>query len=499
MQLSIDLDSSNALSLQSQIFESIRLQILTGRLKPDTLLPSTRLLCDQLNVSRNTVVLAYDHLIAEDYIYSRGTSGTYVSAQLPENSLSLNIENEYINVIENNFLEHNPVVFKGRCQDLDNSGTNGLDIDFKMGCPDPESFPDKKWRQLMLRKLRNAGSDMAEYHDPAGIPDLRQAIASHLLPARGMKVEPEQVIIVNGSQEALNVVSRLLIEKGTRVVIENPCYQGAVYTFESYGANILPVNVDSEGLNIKELPETSVNMVYVTPSHQYPIGGTLSLSRRKSLLAWAREAGAYIVEDDYDSDFRHHSSPLTSLAGHDPYGSVIYISTFSKSIGAGLRMGYMVVPKQLLIPAITIKTLMGNGNAWLEQSVLAEFISSNTYTKHLRRIRHIYVNRRDCLIASLRKHFGHVVLSGLEGGTHLTWHLPDAFPDATRMKHLAENVGVGIYTIDSAAAYESGQTKYRDRTVILGYASVTEDEICKGISRLAAVPEIRHMLNNHIL
>ena len=489
MQLSIDLDSSNNQSLQSQIFESIRQQILSGRLKPDSLLPSTRLLSEQLCVSRNTVVLAYDLLISEDYINSRRTIGTFVSSKIPESSLTLvKTDGNQSSQEERHSIQY-PIVFKGRGQELNNPDKDKLEIDFCMGRTDPHSFPDSHWRQLMLAQLRNFGSKMTEYHDPAGIFEIRCAIADHLLPARGMVVDPEQVIIVNGSQEALNVVARLLVKQGTKVVTECPCYQGAAYVFESYGAQIYPVNVDKEGLNISELPQTSVSMVYVTPSHQYPMGSTLSLNRRIGLLEWAREVGAFIIEDDFDSDFRHLSSPLTAIAGQDPHGCVIYTGTFSKSIGAGLRMGYMVVPHELVKPAKTVKALFNNGHSWLEQAVLAEFISSGSYAKHLRRIRRVYLSRRDCVVDSLQKYFGKVKLSGLEGGTHLVWHLPKHFPDALKIKRLAENAGIGIYTIDSCAAYEFGKSNYNKHTLIFGYSSVPEDKICEGIKRLASVLE----------
>jgi len=344
MQLSINLDSSNKQSLQNQIFESLRQQILKGQLKANTLLPSTRLLSEQLNVSRNTIILAYERLIAEDYICSRRTIGTFVNPKLPESSLTIVSINKNKVAVGERHSERNPIIFKGRVQALNNPNREKLDIDFWIGRPDPESFPIKRWRQLTVSQLQNSGSNMTEYHDPAGIYELRHAIAHHLRPARGIDVDPEQIIIVNGSQEALNVVARLLVKKGTEVVTECPCYQGAVYVLESYGAKIHPVNIDEDGLEVSDLPKTKTSLAYVTPSHQYPIGSTLSLNRRIRLLDWAREVGAYIVEDDYDSDFRHHGSPLTAVAGQDPHGSVIYMGTFSKSIGAGLRIGYMVVP-----------------------------------------------------------------------------------------------------------------------------------------------------------
>ena len=263
-----------------------------------------------------------------------------------------------------------PVLFKGRVPTVVNPNRHKLAIDFWVGRPDPHSFPTNIWRRLIIRNLTSGNPNLTEYRDPAGIFGLRKAIAEHLGPARGINTTPEQVIVVNGSQEALNLVARLLIEKDTRVVTECPCYQGAAYVLESYGAQLNPVRVDKNGLDVSELPQTRISLAYVTPSHQYPMGATLPLERRVRLLDWAWEVGAYIVEDDYDSDFRHHGSPLTAVAGQDRHGCVIYMGTFSKSIGAGLRLGYLVVPNELVDPARTVKTLMDNGHSWLDQAVL---------------------------------------------------------------------------------------------------------------------------------
>ncbi len=486
MQLPIKIEPQSALSLQNQIFESIRQQIFCGQLKSGMLMPSSRILSEQLGVSRNTVILAYDRLIAEDYLYSQKTVGTFVNANLPVNSLMLSDEIQFDEIQNENQPARHPVLFKGQVAAVVNPNRHKLAIDFWVGRPDPHSFPTNIWRRLILQNLSTGGSNLTEYGDPAGVFRLRKAIAEHLGPARGITASPDQVIIVNGSQEALNLVARLLIEKDTPVVTECPCYQGASFVFESYGAKLVPVKVDKNGIDISKLPQTKVSLAYVTPSHQYPMGATLPLERRIRLLEWAREVGAYIIEDDYDSDFRHHGSPLTAVAGQDRFGCVIYMGTFSKSIGAGLRLGYLVVPKDLVSPARTVKSLMNNGHSWLDQAVLADFISSGSYAQHLRRIRHTYLSRRDCLVNSLHKHFGDVQLSGLEGGMHVVWHLPVSLPTAEQVQKIAQDTGVGIYAMDAAAACDFGHSEYSERSLMLGYSSVTEKQIMDGIARLAA-------------
>lgn len=485
MQIPINAKLSGSQSLQNQIFESIRQQILGGQLKSGTSLPSTRALSQQLGVSRNTVVRAYDRLIAEDYIFTKRTVGTFVNANLPENSLILRSTGPTEHIDKEQQATRRPVLFEGQAQAVVNPNRHKLVIDFWVGRPDPHSFPTKAWRRLMLHHLSLAGSNLTEYSDAVGILELRQAIADYLGPTRGINTTAEQVIIVNGSQEALNVVSRLLIKEGTPVVTECPCYQGAAYLFKSYGAQLYPVPVDESGIDVDELPLTPASLAYVTPSHQYPMGVTLTLERRVRFLEWAWKVGAYIVEDDYDSDFRHHGSPLTAVASQDQHGCVIYIGTFSKSIGAGLRLGYLVVPKELVKPVETIKALMDNGHSWLDQAVLANFISSGSYMKHLRKIRHTYLTRRDCLVSSLHEYFGEVRLSGMAGGMHIAWHLPSNFPTAKEMQVLAQDVGVGIYSLEAAAACDLKRNECSDRVLALGYSSVSEKQIREGIKRLA--------------
>lgn len=490
MQISIKLDSTSKHSLQNQVFESIREQILSGHLKSGMQMPSTRLLNEQLAVSRNTVILAYDRLIAEGYLYCQKTVGTFVNPNLPEDSLMLMDEDSRntasrIKEKEKATPKRHPVAFKGRVQALFNPYREKLDIDFWVGRPDPQSFPINIWRQLTLKNLSHSGSSMTEYHDPAGIYELRKAIADHLRPARGIDCNPEQIIITNGIQEALNVVSRVLIKQDTPAVMECPCYQGAAYVLESFGAKLHPVPVDAEGLDVSQLPDKETALAYVTPSHQYPLGATLPLERRVRLLDWARDTGAYIVEDDYDSDFRHQGSPLTAVAGQDKYGYVIYMGTFSKSIGAALRLGYLVMPEELVEPARTAKALMDNGHAWLDQAVMMEFITSGAYLKHLRCIRRTYLSRRDSLIQELHNNFGDVKLSGLEGGMHLVWHLPETLPEAKEVQQIAQDVGVGIYSLPAAAAYDFGKKGYFERALLLGYSSTSEEQICDGILRLA--------------
>jgi GntR family transcriptional regulator / MocR family aminotransferase len=483
MAIPIELDHNSRQSLQAQIFEQLRHLILRGRLKPGTVIPASRVLAEQLGISRNTVLLVYDRLIAEGYLQARKAIGTYVNLELPETCLAATRKVTASTPTYGEAKNRPLIPFVGQPQ----PGTNAHRPDFDF-CPDRidlDLFPHKIWRRFLNRTLASGRTYFTECCDPGGLPQLREVIADHLGVARGISVSPDQIIITAGSQEGLNLAARLLIKDGTPVAMENPCYHGAAHLFQSYYAKLIQVPVDGAGLDVERLPKDGAALLYVTPSHQYPLGFTLPIERRLKLLDWAHRCGAYIIEDDYDSDFRYRGSPLTALMGLDDYGCVMYLGTFSKSMGAGLRLGYLVVPKTLISAARSAKALLNNGHAWLDQATMGEFIRSGAYGNHLRRMRNVYCKRRDCLIEALRAHFGPVRLSGLESGLHLAWHLPNNYPDAPELQALALRHGVGIYAIGPGTAYDFGKCGYSARTLVLGYSSLNEYQIRAGIRRLA--------------
>ena len=342
------------------------------------------------------------------------------------------------------------------------------------------------WARLIANCLRSAGAALTEYRDPLGVKELRQAIVDHLRPTRGIMVDAEQVIIVGGSQGGLNLACRLLVTLGSSAFVESPCYQGAAYLFESFGAKLHPVHVDDNGIDVSKLPATQNAICYVTPSHQFPLGVTLSLDRRLELLAWATRTNSYIIEDDYDSDIRYRGAPIAALKALDRCERVIYVGTFSKSMGAGLRIGYVVMPATLFDAARHIKTLTNNGQPWLPQAALADFITNGSYDRHLRRIRHSYQARRETLLAALQKHFGGSTIVGDNAGMHLVWRMPDQLPPANVVEKIALKAGVGVYTLNSGGAVDFGVMRDSDRYLVLGFTAPSEREISIGISRLAA-------------
>lgn len=489
VHLVLTIDTTKKKTLQRQIYEQIRALIVEGRLCTGDRLPAIRELSAQLNIARNTVAIAYDLLAAEGYVEGEPSIGTFVSSQIPfhVDTVSGSVGQRGSDpdsgpakrAAPAGFQPHRPLT-----PVLVNPHHNRLDIDFWAGRPDPTLFPIKVWRGLMESRLQSSWADISNYGDPCGLPELRCEIATHLRASRGIAVTADQIIIVGGCQDGLNLVARLLIKPASVVVVETPCYQGAAYLFESFEANLFPVPLDGEGLCTSQLPDTTNAIAYVTPSHQYPMGVTLSHERRLELLQWAVDTNSYVVEDDYDSDFRFHGSPLTAMKGLDSAGRVIYIGTFSKCIGAGLRLGFVILPRALLEHGRRIKALMNNGHAWLEQAVLADFMATGQYEKHLRRIRKVYLERRDVLVECLRTSFSASEILGEEAGIHLTWRLPDDLPDAAEVEALALSLGIGVYTLSSGASVQLGPNRASDRYLVLRFAALSQAQIREGIGLL---------------
>ena len=452
LQLPLEVARGREPTLQFQLFDQIRRFILDGQLKPGMMVPSSRALAQNLGISRHTVLLAYERLFAEGYLETKAAARTMVSRGIAE--IGSRAESKPATsgqpAADATCTARYPVVFNGAAMRLDRDSSR-LIADFFVGRPGADTFPNATWRRLLLQQLAKGGINLTQYGNPAGLEALRDAGAQHLGPARGMRVTADRVVIVNGIQEGMNVVSRLFIAPGTPVAIENPSYQGAAAVFESHGAKLFPIRVDRDGMDPACLPDSRVALLYLTASHQYPTGVTLTLERRFAALGWARRTGTYIVEDDYDSDFRYDGPPLTAIAGLDGEDAVIYMGTFSKSIGAGLRVGYLVLPRELVEPAIRIKSLLNNGHSWLDQAVLAEFIRTAGFARHLQRIRKLYRARRDTLLASLHEHFGPVDVTGELAGMHVMWHLPKDQPNAVAVERIARRVGIGVYSLHSGA------------------------------------------------
>lgn len=485
----LHLDPAAGVTLQEQVYDQFRAAILARTLPPGAALHSTRELARTLKVSRNTIVLAFERLAKEGYLVKRPGAGTFVCEVLPEACVGLS-ESPIPEASSRAprppepAVVHPPVLLRAAPLRMVQTGPSGMQVDFWYGSANSRNFPLREWRQLLLENLSRASGNLSGYGSPEGAVELRSAIARHVSANRAIPAEPDQVIITAGAQEGFNLISRLFVQPGVRIAIEDPCYAGAAHVFSSFGGALVPVPVDAHGLCTEYLAGCGATLAYVTPSHQFPTGVTMSLGRRRELLAWARSSGAYVVEDDYDSDFRYDGAPLAALAGLDANTSVIYLGTFSKSVGAGIRTGYMVVPKQLVRPVRQAKSLANYGHPWLDQIVLADFIDQGRFARHVRRIRQTYSEARQALVDSLNTHFGPARISGADAGMHVMWTLPDHFPPVREVARIAADAGVGIYTLEAAGAHEIVPFRC-PRAVVLGYAALTPEAIRKGIARLA--------------
>jgi GntR family transcriptional regulator / MocR family aminotransferase len=460
-----------------QVYIGLRDAIFSGAFAPGTRLPSTRELAEQLGVSRTVVLLAYDQLLAEGYADGHRGSGTFVSQSLgreraskPKKTTNIRLSqfgNAAADASEKLEWPHRPPA--------------QLPYNFAFGRSDMTVFPFESWRRILTHHALNTSVRELDYAPAAGVPALRDAICAHLRRSRAVVCEPSEVIVVNGAQQALDLVARVLVERGDPVAVEDPLYQGAREVLRAAGARLVPVPVDRDGLDPSKLP-LGAKAVFVTPSHQFPTGAILPLARRLALLAWARSNNAVIIEDDYDGEFHYDGRPLESLQGLDTEGRTVYIGTFSRTVFPALRIGYLVVPRSLVPAFATAKWLSDQHSASLEQRALAEFITSGMYERHLRQLRRRNTARRDALIEAIAKYLGNrVQMTGAGSGSHvLLWPAKNISEDAAIAQ--AASHGVGIY---GTARY---YLRAHPRTgLMLGYSTTSEDQIQKGIRALAKV------------
>ena len=462
--------------LSRQIYLWFRQAILRRVMSSSERLPSTRELAEQLHVSRTVVVLAYEQLLAEGFVVGRAGSGTYVADVLVEGRAGVRPSRVKVRLSRYG----HAVGAAARINFLDRRSPR-LRYDFAYGRSDVEVFPFEMWRRMLLRNARKASIRGLDYGPTGGSAALREAISVHLRRSRAVVCDPSQVIVVSGSQQALDLVARVLIDPGDRIAVEDPCYQGTREVLRSAGARILPVPVDRDGLNPAKVPE-GTRMVFVTPSHQFPTGAILSLPRRLSLVDWARRMDTLVVEDDYDGEYRYEDQSLQSLQGLDAEGRVIYIGTFSRTIFSSLRIGYLVLPKPLISVFTSAKWLCDRHTATLEQETLAEFITSGLYERHLRRVRRRNATRRVALREAIAKYLGdRVEVTGFGAGAHVVlW--PSSRMSEGGLIARAAALGVAIYGISRYSL-----TNPPGKGLMLGYSRMKEADIREGVRRLSEV------------
>jgi len=476
MQLAIPL-SRNGEPLFRQVYSGIRQAVLIGAVSPGSRLPSTRDLAEQLGISRTVVLLAYDHLLAEGFVEGRGGSGTFVSEDMEYNPVggSRKLARIRLSRLGN--------AVSGSAATVDTPLPRPVvpRYNFIYGRSDLTTFPFAVWRRLLLRNAREASMRQFDYGAAQGSTELREAICAHLRRSRSVVCTPDQVIVVNGSQQALDLVIRVLVDPGDAVALEDPQYDGIREALRAAGARLRPVPVDREGLDPTQLPNDA-KLVFVTPSHQFPTGAVLPLHRRLALLEWARRQNAVIVEDDYDGEFHYDGRPLESLQGLDREGRIVYIGTFSRTVFPSMRIGYLIAPASL-VPALTAaKWLSDLHSASLEQQTLADFINGGMYERHLRRLRRKNTARRKALLEAIAEHLGdRVEVTGEGAGAQVAlW--PRKKVEERAVVVAALRKGVGIYGTAHCWLKQPPRPGF-----ILGYARLGEQEIREGIRLLGEI------------
>jgi GntR family transcriptional regulator / MocR family aminotransferase len=459
-------------SLQKQLIERLQQAILSGRLPAKTLLPASRLLAAELGVSRNTVVIAYEHLAAEGYVVAdrQGTRVTSLSNPIIPENVSQGAVSARL-VLARRLAAYEDVGARPAREALLRPGTPALD-----------RFPLATWRRALDRVPKRVLPAVLGYGDPSGEPSLREAIAMHLRIARGVRCDGSQVVITEGAQEALNLCVTLLTNPGDIGWVENPGYRGAKAAFQAGDLKTVPIPVDQEGLAVPAgaWRRHPPKLVYLSPSHQYPTGAVLSVARRLDLIAQARQAGAWLIEDDYDGEFRHTGEPITSIQGLVPDAPVLYVGSFSKTMFPALRIGFVVFPRGIIDQAQGALQELLRGGHRLEQLTLADFIDSGEFGRHLGRMRRLYRERQQALREALTRHFAAAQIYGGDCGMHLTLRLPAHVSDRLVVER-AQRHGIGAGALSSfmtgSAASENG--------LVIGYGNTCAEDIPKAVNVLA--------------
>lgn len=496
--LTLRLDPATTTPLFRQVYDGIRRGILEGMLEPGARLPATRGLARELGVSRNTVLNAYEQLLAEGYLEGRIGSGTSVPRTLPEEMLQVRPPGQArrlpypqgrrlpVRVGQAARLPQDRQRLSRRGELLAGSWTPVLRSEgarpFRPGIPALDEFPLAAWMRLVARHHRRPSPELLGYDHPAGYAPLRQAIAAHLGPARAVPCMPEQVLVTTGSQQGLDLVARLLLDAGEAAWVEDPGYPGARAALRGAEVALVPVPVDADGLDVAAgaAARPDARLVYVSPSHQYPLGVTMTLPRRLALLEWARRANAWVVEDDYDSEFRYAGRPLAALQGLDRDGRVIYLGTFSKTLYPALRLGYLIMPPDLVDAFVAARAVTDRQAPTLMQAVVADFLREGHFLRHVRRMRTLYAERQETLLRAARRELvGLLEVRPCATGLHLVGRLP-ARQDDRVASAAAARAGVVAPPLSAYYAEHPEQGG-----LLLGYAGSDGRQIRDGVRRLA--------------
>lgn len=463
-ELAIFIDSTSKTPAYLQIYEFIKKEISAGNITEGTFLPSSRALAVFLQVSRSTVLMAYDQLLAEGYIDSVPQKGYIV----------LKMEETFKSIIDDN-------VNRGE----ENKSINKYKICFSPNGIETSHFPYNEWRKIAKQVMVPENNGLFNSGDVRGDEGLRKEIAAYLMAARGVRTNPEQIIVGAGNESLLMII-HLILDSQSVVAMENPAYLKSFHIFSGLGRKIIPVDMDSNGMNISELEKSGADVAYVTPSHQYPLGIVMSIGRRMELLTWAKKkAGRYIIEDDYDSEFRYKGKPIPALQGYDTDGKVIYIGTFSKSVSPAIRMSYMVLPSGLYKEYEKTRSYYSNTISRIDQKLMEIFMGSGGFERHLNRMRKIYKSKHDIMLAEI-KTWKNTQIYGENAGAHMLVCIDNGMSEE-ELVDTAEKAGIQVYALSD---YYIGSVKKNKPVIILGYARLAGEQIMEGLGILKKVWEL---------
>jgi GntR family transcriptional regulator/MocR family aminotransferase len=477
--LTFRLEPDDGQPVYARLYAQLREAILTGRVEAGTRLPASRVLAAELGVSRNTVVAAYTRLTDEGYAHARGGAGVYVASVLPEDAA-------FAALASPDALETMPPVLSARGRQLAAMGLeegSACPVPFVADVPAFDVFPLESWIRLMARSWRQVQPDMLGYAPAAGHAPLREVIAQNLRATRFLRAAGSDVIMTSGSQQSLDLLARVLLDPGESVWVEEPGYAGGRSAFTAAGARLVPVPVDAEGLSVQEgrRRDPSPRLIFVTPSHQYPLGVTMSMARRVELLAFAQSCGALVVEDDYDSEFRYAGTTLPALQSMDRAGRVFYLGTFSKSLLPTFRLGVLVPPPAYAAVFASAKSVIDRHPPLLEQVTLLSFMRSGQFAAHIRRMRRIYRERQTVLVEEITRQMGEVLhMEPSDAGVHLIGTLKDGRDDRA---FCAGARACGILLRPLSDTYLGPPAR---QGVLFGFAAIPPRRIVAAVGRLAA-------------
>jgi GntR family transcriptional regulator/MocR family aminotransferase len=456
------LDNKDRRPLHDKIYNYIKNQIVSGKLPSGTKLLSIKNLSSELSVSRNTVEYAYQQLYAEGYIHSKPRSGYYVSF----------IDSEFLPALPRNISMSPEKVFQER---------KLYSFDFHPACLSPESFPVNLWRKFYIDCLKEDPKQLAFYSNQQGDFALRCEIQKYLARSRGVSCNPEQIVVCSGLQDSLSIIATIVKENHCIFSIEDPGHVIPKAVFRNHSFSVIPVPVNSDGIDLDSLQDTNSTIVYVTPSHQFPLGYVMPVANRLKLIDWAETVGGVIIEDDYDSELRYSGKPIPALQGLHPQGNIVYVGTFSKVLSPALRISYMVLPYQLLTVYHKLFSDYSTNVPLLEQRTLSMFMNQGCWERHLRKMRTVYKKRHDTIVQSIYHYFGpQTNIIGQGAGIHVVLELAGNSLNENELINRAQKIGVNLFPLSNT--YLQNYSNFSQ--IILGFGSMSSNEIDQGIELL---------------